>query len=104
MNDSDKLFFLLKGPEHYAHLSGNEMLNILNGGKRKRYVSMMKSADKHFDIIMKVFSVEQNANIIKTWLSKFELPLDPTKLTTIDQFHRTHRHFIADNCQEIKGY
>jgi hypothetical protein len=104
MKDCDRLFLLLKGPDYYAHYSGQEMLTILNSGKRKRHIAMMKSADKHFNTIMFLFSIEQNVRILKTWLSFYQLPFSSEKLKNLNQFHSTHGKYIADNSQSIRSY
>ena len=104
LSEQQRLWIALKGAEHYAHEAAEDMLSVLNGGKRPRYVAMSKAADRHFAVIMQVFDVEQNTRIIKTWLSRYHLPFNPEKLLTFDQFHDTHGKYIADNPQSIKGY
>ena len=104
LSEQQKLWVALKGAEHYAHEAGKEMLSVLNAGKRPRYVAMAKVADRHFNVIMQVFDIEQNTRIIKTWLSHYHLPFDPSKLKTYDQFHRTHGLFISENPQSIRSY
>ena len=102
--DQQRVWFLLKGPEYYAHRAAEEMLSVLNQGKRKRHRAMIKVADRHFEIIMQVFSIEQNTRIIKTWLSYYHLPLDATKMKSFDQFHSTHGEFIIADPQSIRSY
>ena len=104
MSDSDRLITLLKGPDWYAHRAANEMLMILNQGKRKRYKSMNSTADKHLLTIMDLFDKEQSVRILKTWLSTYQLPLDPDRLKTFDQFHEQFGKFITNNAGLIKSY
>jgi hypothetical protein len=104
LSEQQRLIVALKGAEHYAHEAAEEMLSVLHAGKRPRYVAMSKVADRHFAVIMQVFDVEQNTRIIKTWLSRYQLPFNPDKLSTFDQFHGTHGRYIADNPQSIRGY
>lgn len=104
LSEQEKLMLLLKGPDDYAHRAAEEMLSVLNGGKRKRYVAMFKSADRHFETIMQTFPIEQNVRIIKTWLSSYHLPFDPNRLKTFDQFHQTHGTFITDDPGSIRSY
>jgi phage tail sheath gpL-like len=104
LSEQQRLIIALKGAEHYAHEAAEDMLTALNAGKRPRYAAMSKVADRHFDIIMQVFDVEQNTRIIKTWLSRYHLPFNPAKLKTYDQFHCTHGKYITDNPQSIRGY
>jgi hypothetical protein len=104
LSEQERLWIALKGAERYAHEAAEDMLSALNAGKRPRYAAMSKVADRHFAVIMEVFDVEQNIRIIKTWLSRYQLPFDPDKLATFDQFHGTHGKYIADNPQSIRGY
>lgn len=103
-SDREKFLLLLKGPEDYAHRAGQEMLSVLNSGKRKRYRSMFKTADQHFETIMSVFNVEQITSIVKTWMSYYQLPFDPNKLNSFDKFHRMLGQFIIDNSLKIRSY
>jgi hypothetical protein len=52
LSEEQRLMLLLKGPEDYAHRAGQEMLSVLNGGKRLRYKAMFKVADQHFETVM----------------------------------------------------
>jgi len=104
MSDSDRLITLLKGPDWYAHRAANEMLMILNQGKRKRYKSMNSTADKHLLTIMDLFNKEQSVRILKTWLTTYSLPLDPNRLKTFDQFHEQFGEFIINNTATIESY
>ena len=104
LSEREKFMLLLKGPDDYAHRAAEEMLSVLNAGKRKRYVAMFKTADRHFEIIMQVFNIEQNTNIVKTWLSRYHLPFDPDRLKSFDLFHQSHGGFITDNAASIRSY
>lgn len=104
MNEQNKLISLLKGPVNYAHHSGKEMVDVLNQGKRKRYKSMAKTADKHILTIMEIFDDEQIVRIVKTWLNVYQLPLPPSRLKTFGQFHGRFFNFILQNSNSIRSY
>ena len=104
LSEQQRLLIALKGADYYAHEAAEEMLSVLNAGKRPRYAAMSKVADRHFAVIMQVFDIEQNTRIIKTWLSRYHLPFDPGRLKTYDQFHRTHGLFISENPRSIRSY
>jgi hypothetical protein len=104
LSEEQKLMLLLKGPEDYAHRAGKEMLLILNGGKRLRYKAMFKVADHHFETIMQVFNTEQSIRIIKTWLSIYQLPFDPDRLKTFDQFYDMYGSVIYGRPELIRSY
>jgi hypothetical protein len=103
-SEQEKFLLLLKGPEDYAHRAGEEMLSVLNSGKRPRYSAMSKVADQHFETIMQTFNIEQNINIVKTWVSSYHLPFDPDRLKSFDQFHQLYGSFITDNPKLIRSY
>ena len=104
MSERQRLMALLKGPDWYAHESGKDLLAVLNQGKRKRYKSMNSTADKHILTIMHLFDNEQSVRILKTWLSTYKLPLDPSRLKTFDQFHDQFGEFITNNTATIESY
>ena len=104
MSEHQRLMALLKGPDWYAHESGKDLLAVLNQGKRKRYKSMNSTADKHLSTIMYLFDKEPAVRILKTWLSTYKLPLDPTRLKTFDQFHEQFGKFIINNTAIIESY
>jgi hypothetical protein len=104
MTERQRLVALLKGPDWYAHESGKDLLAVLNQGKRKRHRSMNSTADKHLSTIMDLFDKEQSVRILKTWLSTYQLPLDPDRLKTFDQFHEQFGKFITNNAGLIKSY
>jgi len=104
LSEQERFMLLLKGPEDYAHRAGQEMLTILNGGKRLRYKAMSKIADQHFETIMQVFNLEQSTNIVKTWLSGYHLPFDPDRLKSFDRFHQSHGNFISEYPKLIRSY
>ena len=104
MNEQNKLISLLKGPINYAHHSGKEMVNVLNQGKRKKYKSMAKTADRHILTIMEIFDDEQVVRIVKTWLNVYQLPLPPWRLKNFEQFHERFFDFILQNSNSIRSY
>ena len=65
---------------------------------------MNSTADKHMLTIMDLFDKEPAVRILKTWLSTYKLPLDPTRLKTFDQFHDQFGEFIIDNIEIITSY
>lgn len=104
MSESERLITLLKGPNWYAHSSAKDLLTVLNQGKRKRYKAMNATADKHLATIMNLYDKESCVRILKTWLSAYQLPLDPDRLKMFDQFHAQHSNFIINNTAMIHSY
>ena len=104
LSEQERFVLLLKGPEDYAHRAGEEMLSVLNGGKRPRYKAMSKVADQHIETVLEVFNSEESTRIVKTWLSNYRLPFDPDRLNSFDRFHNSLGRFITDNPERIRSY
>jgi hypothetical protein len=104
MRSEDQLLLLLKGPEYYAHSAAKEMQVAIASGKRTRVSIMHKLADRHFETVMQIFSLEQCCCIIKTWLSVYRLPFNPSRLKTFDVFHAKYNNWILNNLDKIKSY
>lgn len=97
LSDQEKMLLLLKGPAHYAISAGDEMSELLASKKRNRHATMLKTADKHFDIIMQTFNARDVVTIVRTWLCRYQLPFNPDGLKTFDLFHMYYGEFIQDN-------
>lgn len=107
MDDRALVFSILAGPAHYAHESGKEMTAMIPGGAgphRGQEKKMLRAGDQHFDIIMRMFTIEQASRIAKTWLIHYQLPLDPSRLKNFDLFHERCGPWVLENAQHIKAY
>ena len=110
MDDRDLVFLILAGPAHYAHESGKEMTAMIPGGigphrwQRGQEKKMLRVVDQHFDIIMRMFTIEQASRIAKTWLMHYKLPLDPARLKNFDLFHTMCKDQILTNYHQIRTY
>jgi hypothetical protein len=47
---------------------------------------------------------DARARAVKTWLSTYQLPLDPKHMDSFDQFHTLTGQFILNNIRAIKAY
>jgi hypothetical protein len=86
----------LKLDAHYfAHICGKEMQ-----GKSDSTVNKMCS--NYLDLAMNHLSTEDLASVVKTWLSYYNLPVDPYKLgETFDKFHSRYGNWIFNNYKNI---
>lgn len=103
-DQQEKFWLLLQGPEHYAHNSAMQMRNMINAKSRQRVANFHRACDQHLQIIICLFGPEQVACIIKTWLNKYSLPMDPSRLPTFDQFHEHMSNWIQNHMDKIKCY
>jgi hypothetical protein len=110
MDDRALVFSILAGPAHYAHESGKEMTAMITGGpgthrwQRVQEKKMLRAADQNFETIMRTFNAAQAASIVKTWLTHYQLPLDPSRLKNFDLFHERCGPWVLENAQHIKAY
>jgi hypothetical protein len=110
MDDRALVFSILAGPAHYAHKTGKEMTAMIPGGtgthrwQRAQEKKMLRAADEHFEIIMRTFNTAQAASIVKTWLTHYQLPLDPSRLKNFDLFHAMCKDQILTNYHQIRSY
>jgi len=47
---------------------------------------------------------EARTRTVKTWLSTYQLPLEPRQLASFDQWHNLTGQYILNNIQAIKAY
>ena len=110
MDDRALVFLILAGPAHYAHESGKEMTAMIPGGtgphrwQRGQEKKMLRTADQHFETILRTFTTAQAVRIAKTWLMHYKLPLDPSRLKNFDLFHTMCKDQILTNYHKIRTY
>lgn len=110
MDDRALVFLILAGPAHYAHESGKEMTAMIPGGigphrwQRVQEKKMLRTADQHFETILRTFTTAQAVRIAKTWLMHYRLPLDPARLKNFDLFHTMCKDQILTNYHQIRTY
>jgi len=110
MDNRDLVFLILAGPAHYAHKTGKEMTAMIPGDtgthrwQRAQEKKMLRAADEHFKIIMQTFNTSQAVRIVKTWLTHYQLPLDPARLKNFDLFHTMCKDQILTNYHQIRSY
>jgi hypothetical protein len=81
----------LKGPEFYCHQRARAMLIVRGRGKKFHGI-----VDESLRYIIANFSKIDGIRIMHTWLRVYELPIDPNKLTSYDEFHNHFGKMIAD--------
>ena len=89
----------LKGPEFHAHQMAQDIIAVK--GRAKRF---HRRIDQHLDTVMRIYSDQQVASILKTWLSVYKMPIDPSQLALFDQFHDRIGPWIIKNTKLINSY
>lgn len=106
MIDKETFWAILKGPEQFAHQTGQELAAMMNqkrlSPKRQRLIN--SHADGYIKVMMQLFDKEDLGRIIKTWLSIYRIPLDPDMLTTFDEYHILIGEHLAQQAFNIKPY
>jgi hypothetical protein len=85
-------------PQRLCHTYAQELEKI----KNKRQFN--RRADQYLDFMMSNFSTEGVLRTVKTWLSVYRLPLDPTALSTFDRFNSNYHHIISQRPSWITPY
>jgi len=70
--------------------------------KSKR--NMHRKADQYLGLALNWFTVEDITGIMKTWISHYDMPLNPGKLTNYETFHRRCGPYVFANSCSIKGF
>jgi hypothetical protein len=70
--------------------------------KSKR--NMHRKADQYLGLALNWFTVEDITGIMKTWISHYDMPLNPGKLTNYETFHRKCGPYVFANSCSIKGF
>ena len=66
--------------------------------------SMHRKADKYLGQALNLFTVEDIAAILKTWLTHYNIPLNPNKLENYETFHRRCGQYVFANSRSIKDF
>ena len=83
-------------PQWFAHEQGTRLSKL--SGKRLHQI-----VDELLLSMTSYLSTPDMCNVIKTWLSVYNLPLDPSKLGQgFDLVHQLTGHYVRDNAHLIK--
>lgn len=85
-------------PERLCHTYAQELEKIKNQRKLNR------RADEYLDFMMSNFDTEGVLRTVKTWLSVYKLPLDPSKLLSFDRFNEKYYHIVQQRPSWMKSY
>jgi len=83
-----------------AHAWGHELsvLSKLRGKKR-----FYAKAEQCLQTTLS-WPIEERARAVKTWLNKYQLPLEPERLPSFDRFHETTAGFVVRQGRALQAY
>ena len=82
-----------------AHQWAHELQNACHDS-----VKFHALADQYLgQALARNFSIEQLAKLVSTWIGPkgYNLPLNPSKMSTIDEFHMRCGQYVANHFKEI---
>jgi hypothetical protein len=97
--EQQRFWNALKGPEFHAHEMAKDILSVK--GRAKRFHQRI---DQHLDTLMRLYTDQQVTNILKTWLSVYEMQIDPKQLELFDQLHNRIGSLIIKSPDQIHSY
>ncbi|NBU73024.1 MAG: hypothetical protein EBS53_16555 [Bacteroidetes bacterium] len=106
MTDRELFWVRLKGPSQFAHETGQDMARLMNQKRlsKKRSAMINRLGDGYFRDIMQLFTVPEMARIVKTWLTVYDIPLDPDLLTTFTEYHILVGQYVGDIGKDLQPY
>ena len=66
--------------------------------------SMHRKVDRYLGQALNLFTVEDITAILKTWLTHYNIPLNPGKLENYEKFHRRCGPYVFANSRSIKDF
>jgi len=83
-----------------SHVWGKELLEL---SQRKNKQAFHKRANK-FMLEILSWPVDARCRTVKTWLSHYQLPLDPKRMDAFDDFHITTGAYVVANARRLTSY
>ena len=93
---------LTADPNRLAHMFGQELLDLSKIRGRRRF---KQRSDEVLNYIMTNVRDPINViSIVKTWLTVYQLPLEPDSMPSFDRFHENYGSWVAENADDISVY
>jgi hypothetical protein len=90
----------LRGAPYHAHTMAQDIMSVK--GRAKRFHQRI---DKHLGTVMCIYNDDEVIRIVHTWLTVYQMPLNPERLSTFDLFHdRYGTRVLALMGRKIKPY
>jgi hypothetical protein len=83
-----------------AHAWGQELAALSKRRNKKQF------RDRADECLARTLSwpIDARSRAVKTWLSTYQIPLNPAELPSFGRFHQTTGHFVFNNSQSILAY
>jgi len=95
--DQEYMWAMLKSdPQKLCHRWAEEMVGCKSDAK-----AMNALADDYISYMLNRFSHIDTCRVIKTWLTAYQLPIEPELITSFDQFHVNCGNFVIHNLETI---
>ena len=83
-----------------SHAWGREMLDLVKRNKMTKFHVM---ANSYVSAVLS-WPADARARAVKTWLSIYQLPLEPGRMESFDDFHKTTGSYVINNVAHITSY
>jgi hypothetical protein len=83
-----------------AHAWGHELSVLSKIRGKKRFHA---KAEQCLQTTLS-WPTEERARAVKTWLSTYQLPLDPERLHSFNRFHETTASFVVTYSRDLRAY
>ena len=101
ITDKELMWDILSGNHaHLAHAWGQELLELSKKQSKKQF--RVRANECLYCTLS--WPVEARSRAVKTWLSTYKIPLNPSELASCDQFHQTTASFVFNNSRSIQAY
>lgn len=95
--DQEYMWAMLKlDPQKLCHKWAEELLECQSDAK-----AMNAVADDYIHYMLSRFSHVDTCRVIKTWLTTYQIPIEPEHITSFDQFHINCGNFVINNLNVI---
>jgi hypothetical protein len=83
-----------------AHAWGHELSSLSKLRGKKRFYA---KAEQCLQTTLS-WPTEERARAVKTWLNKYQLPLEPERLPSFDRFHEITASFVVCQGRALRAY
>jgi len=97
--EQQRFWNALHGAVYHAHQMARDIIAVK--GRAKRFHARV---DQHMYTIMNLYTADEVIRIVKTWLSEYKIPMDPSRMTSSDLFHQRYGSMVIALSGKIKSY
>lgn len=101
-DQQQQVWLALQGAPYHAHRMAQDIAAVKGRGKQ-----FHQRVDQHLGTVLGIYRGEEVIRIICTWLTVYQLPLDPSQLENFTEFHTLYGGQILarmNTGSKITGY